>query len=75
MATNLFIVRENSVDRINYLPNAFSVEGYLFCPHTKKELRKVIETLARMFEFTLYDPTTAAAVKVLAKALSWKIYT
>ena len=40
MATNLFILREDSIDRINYLPYAFCVESYLFCPHTKKELRK-----------------------------------
>ena len=75
MATNLFIIREQSVDRINYLPNAFCVEGYLYCPHTKKELRKVIETLARMFEFTLHEPSIADALNVLVMALSWKNYT
>lgn len=78
MATNLFILRENSVDRINYLPNAFCVEGYLFCPHTKKELRKVLETLVRMFEFKLHRNsylTIVDALNVLVNALSWKSYT
>ena len=75
MAANLFIFRENCVDRINYLPDAFFVQNHCLCPHTKKELRKVIETLARMFEFTLHEPSIADALDVLAKALSWKNYT
>lgn len=45
MATNLFILRENCVDRINYLPDAFFVQNHCLCPHTKKELRKVIDSL------------------------------
>ncbi len=75
MATNLFILREDSIDRINYLPYAFCVESYLFCPHTKKELRKVIDTLARMFEFKLHQTSVSDALKVLSSALSWKNYT
>ncbi len=75
MTTNLFIIRENCVDRINYLPHAFCVESYLFCPHSKKELRRVIETMARMFEFKLHQSSIADALKVLASALSWKTYT
>ena len=75
MATNLFVIRENCVDRINYLPYAFCVQNYLFCPHTKKELRKVLETLARMFEFKLHLLAVADALNVLASALSWKTYT
>lgn len=78
MATNLFIIREDSVDRINYLPNAFCVEGYLYCPHSKKELRKVLETLVRMFEFKLHRNSYISivdALNVLIKALTWKTYT
>lgn len=75
MATNLFILRENCVDRINYLPDAFFVQNHCFCPHTKKELRKVIDTLARMFEFTLHEISISDALKVLSSALSWKNYT
>lgn len=75
MATNLFVIREDRVDRINYYPQAFCMDGMLYCPHTKKELRRVIETIARMFAFKLHQSSFADTLYTLAAALNWKTYT